>query len=739
MNRDTDTSLHDHILQFFTRYPNQAFSVHELLRRLDVARNDNSHVRQILNDLVRTRQLDRVKRKRYAKARPSEHQQTVGTFQVDRRGEGLVELHEPHAGSVRISSKFMGTALPGDVVSVAIFALPPSRKSKHTPSPDEQLPEGEILGVIQRSSEPIVGEFERSRHFLFVTPDNRRFRRDIYIPPGKTLGARPGDKVVAIVEEWSNPNLNPEGKVIEVLGKRGEVRAEMKSVIRMFNLPVAFPKEVLEEAEKITTAIPQKESAKRLDLRKELCFTIDPEDAKDFDDAISLEILPTDEYKLGVHIADVSHYVREGTPLDTEASKRGTSIYLADAVIPMLPEKLSNVVCSLRPHEDRLTYSAFMIIDQKGIVKDYTIEKSVINSKRRFTYEEVQNILETGHGDFADVLRQMNTLAKILLKKRMKEGSLDFETTETKFRFDAKGQPTEIIKKHRLDAHRLVEDFMLLANKTVATHIARGLQRKKSDGASKKDIGVPSQQLLPFIYRVHDFPNPEKIAELTSFVQQFGYSLNTSGGVTSRALQKLLNDVHGKEEEAVINEVAIRSMAKAVYSGDNIGHFGLGFRYYTHFTSPIRRYPDLVVHRLLDGYSKPVPMKRRQFLKDALPEICEQSSKMEQRAMEAERESVKVMQVEYMKRHVGDEFHAIISGVTHFGLFVEIADLLVEGLIRVRDLEDDYYVFDEKNYALIGRRTRKRYRLGDKVQVQVVRVDPEEREIDFVMVDDSRV
>jgi len=528
-----------------------------------------------------------------------------------------------------------------------------------------------------------------------------------------------------VVEEWTNPNLNPEGKIVEVLGKRGEVRAEMKSVIRMFNLPTEFPKEVLEETERIPATIPRGEYAKRLDLRDELCFTIDPEDAKDFDDAVSLEILPTGEYKLGVHIADVSHYVREGSALDAEAFRRGTSVYLADDVIPMLPEKLSTIVCSLRPYEDRLTYSAIMIVDERGNVKDYTIEKSVINSKRRFTYEEVQKILETGRGDFSEMLLHMNALAKRLLKKRMKEGSLDFETSEVKFRFDAKGQPAEIVKQHRLDAHRLIEDFMLLANKTVAMHVAHG----------KKEKSSASKQLLPFIYRVHDFPNPEKIEELASFVAQFGYSLNTSGGVTSRALQKLLKDVHGKEEEAVINEVAIRSMAKAVYSEHNIGHFGLAFKCYTHFTSPIRRYPDLVVHRLLSEYSRSMSMKRRQYLKDLLPEICIQSSKMEQRAMEAERESVKVMQVEYMKRHVGDEFRAVISGVTHFGLFVEITDLLVEGLIRIRDLEDDYYVFDEKNYALIGRRTRRRYRLGDKVRVRVIRVDPEEREIDFGLVD----
>jgi len=455
-------------------------------------------------------------------------------------------------------------------------------------------------------------------------------------------------------------------------------------------------------------------------LRDLVCFTIDPEDAKDFDDAVSLELHPDGNYLLGVHIADVSHYVGENSSLDEEALKRGTSVYLADEVIPMLPEKISNNICSLRPHEDRLTYSAMLTVTPRGTVKDYKIEKSVIHSKRRFTYEEVQRIIETGNGAHAETISLMHRMSQILYKKRIKEGSVDFESVETKFRFDESGKPTEIIKKIRLDAHRLVEEFMLLANQVVAKHI--GLQRKEED-------------IRPFIYRVHDKPDPNKLRDLASFVEHLGYSLNISGAVTSRTMQKLLDDVRGTEEENVINEVAIRAMAKAIYSETNIGHFGLGFRYYTHFTSPIRRYPDLVVHRLLHAYHHKLPHNRRKsFLKD-LPDICKQSSDMERVAMEAERESVKVMQVEYMKRHLGEEFHAIISGVTNFGMFVEITDLLVEGLIRVRDMKDDYYLYDEKHYALTGRHKRKRYRLGDKVAVQVVRVDTEEREIDFVLAD----
>ena len=582
------------------------------------------------------------------------------------------------------------------------------------------MPEGEIIEVIERSALPVVGVFEKKKNFFVVVPDSRRVTRDIYIPKGKTKGARPGEKVVALVDGWESPTLNPEGHITEVLGKSGEVGAEMTAVAREFQLPLHFPREVLGELESIPHTIPKEEVRRRLDLRDLLCVTIDPEDAKDFDDAVSLEPLPDGNFRLGVHIADVSHYVREGTALDKEAVKRGTSVYLADEVIPMLPEKLSNDICSLRPGEDRLTYSALMEVTPRGTVKSYRIERTVIRSKRRFSYEEVQEIITARKGDFAETIAQMHSLSQTLLKKRIKEGSIDFESVETKFRFDEKGKPVEIIKKVRLDAHRLIEEFMLLANQVVAQHI--GLARRED-------------HLRPFVYRVHDQPDPDKLKDLASFVEHLGYRLHLQGGVTSRALQKLLNDVKAKEEENVINEVAIRSMAKAVYSETNIGHFGLGFRYYTHFTSPIRRYPDLLVHRLLDEYANNMPHRRREQLLETLPDICRHASERERVASDAERASVKVMQVEYMRRHVGDVFHAIISGVTNFGMFVEIADLLVEGLIRVRDLEDDYYVFDEKHYSLIGRRTKKRYRLGDKVSVKVIRVDPEEREIDFMLVE----
>jgi ribonuclease R len=636
----------------------------------------------------------------------------TGRLSVTRRGVGVVR-DEDSGTEVTIPPRFMKTALHGDIVAVVPFARSPRRAGL-----DEGRVEGEIVEIIERTRTVIVGTMQQGKTFSFVVPDDGRIGRDIYVSAKDAHAARAGDKVLVELYPWEDEHLNPEGRIVEVLGRAGDPRVEVLSVARSFGLPADFPADVEREARNLDGTIRQEHVHGRLDMRHEVCITIDPEDAKDFDDAISYQALGNGNALLGVHIADVSHYVREGSRLDGEALKRGTSVYMVNEVVPMLPERLSTDLCSLRPNVDRLTYSVMMEVTPKGKVASYQIRESVIRSVRRFAYEEVQSILAKGKGDIDDVLLPVHALTKVLLGERRKSGSIDFDTAEAKFKFDKHGLPSEIVKKERLDSHRLVEECMLLANKTVAQHI--GIVRK-------------IEHARPFIYRVHDVPDPERLSDLARFVRQFGFSLDVRQGVSTRALQKLLDDVKGSEVENLINEVALRSMAKAVYSEKNIGHYGLGFKYYTHFTSPIRRYPDLVVHRLLKEYERGVTNRRRMNLAEKLPYVCRQSSERERVAQDAERASVKVMQVEYMKRHVGDVFEGVIGGVTEFGIFVEITKLLVEGLVRVRDLADDYYVFDEKKFALRGRSRGRVYRLGDPVKVRVLKVNMEDRQIDFMI------
>jgi len=590
----------------------------------------------------------------------------------------------------------------------------------------------ESAGEPQKEIKTVTGRFEKNKYFGYVTPDSRFIKNDIYISKKNYLNAKEGDKVVCelISYDPDDTKKEPEGRIIEVLGKAGNVDTEIISISRKYNLTRNFPADVTEEAksesqnfneETVQTELSDYGSGRK-DIRERICFTIDPADAKDFDDAVSIEKTSEGGYILGVHIADVSFFVKENSKLDREALKRGTSVYLLNSVIPMLPEELSNDICSLKPNLDRMTFSVDIELNKNGKVKDYKIFKSVINSKRRFTYEEVQEIINTKKGDFKKELALMDKVAKQLYKKRMKEGSIDFESREVKFDYDEQGRITGIKVKERLDSMRMIEEFMLLANKCV-TEFVTGIAKKQ-------------KQEFPFIYRIHEEPDTEKLNNLSEFVSQFGYKLYADD---KESIKELLDSIKDKPEEYLINDLLIRSMAKAIYDEKNIGHYGLGFMDYTHFTSPIRRYPDLIVHRILKDYlmyasDRNYTQKKIKYYQKILPDVCKTSSAMEQNAVQAEREIIKLKQIEYLSNHIGDEFLGIVSGMVHYGMFVEIIEMAVEGLVRFRDIEDDYYEYSEKKHAAIGARRGKTFRIGQKVVVKILNTDTETKKIDFLLV-----
>jgi ribonuclease R len=620
---------------------------------------------------------------------------------------------------IKIRKKYLSTALVNDRVKVSIIERASVGHPEHSGLPVGARKEAIVESIIERGGHNIVGKIQfpagkpgGRQDYGFVIPDDKKFRKDIYIPGEYLKGAKNGDKVICNISEWQYQDLSPEGKVVEVLGPSGEVETEFKALLKKYGLKKTFPKAVREEL-KSQISVPKSQIRNRLDLRGKTIFTIDPVNAKDFDDAVSIEVNKKGNYILGVHIADVSHYVKENSETDKEAFARGTSVYLMNDVVPMLPEKLSNDICSLKEGVDRLTFSVIMEIKPNGEVVDYKIAKSIINSKKRFTYEQVQNIIDSGRGKFSKEIKLLNELHKILYNLRVSEGSLDFETQEVVTEFDNDGSIKSISPKPRLESMRLIEDCMLLANKYVTLFIQRQSPR------------------VPFIYRVHDLPDKQRMKEVAFFVKQFGINLDPT---SKHSIQSMLQKIHGRPEEYLINDITIRAMAKAIYSQDNIGHYGLGFKYYTHFTSPIRRYPDLVVHRILSDVLNGLTSKRRQFYKDILPEICRHSSDMEDNAVRAEREAIKILQVQYMQKHLGQVFNGVISGVSEYGLYVEITENLIEGMVRLRDLHDDYYFLDEKNFQLIGRHRRKRYRIGDKVKVRVAKIDRDKKWIDFVLV-----
>ncbi len=633
----------------------------------------------------------------------------TGTVDMKSTGKAYV-TPEKGGEDVFISANNTGQALHEDVVKVYLF---PQRKNHKT--------EGQIVEVIERKKTDYVGVISISKQFGFLAPDSNKMPVEIFVPKDALNQAKNGQKVIVRITEWPEGSKNPFGEVIKVLGMPGDNNVEMQAILAEYNFPLQFPQEVEDEVNKIKPEISADEIAQRRDYRNILTITVDPADAKDFDDALSLRKLDNGHWEVGVHIADVAHYVREGSPTDVEAQDRGTSIYLVDRTIPMLPERLSNDLCSLRPDEEKLCFAAVFEMNEKAEIFNEWIGKTVIKSARRYAYEEVQTLIEGGEGQYKEEVLVLHELATRLREQRMKAGSINFHSEEVKFILDENGKPIDTYVKVQQESHMLIEDFMLLANRTVAEKIGKPQGRKK---------------VKTFVYRIHDEPNPEKLNTFLQFIGKLGYSMNIS---SRQRLVKSYNDlfkaVEGKGEKNLVETIAIRTMAKAEYSTQNIGHYGLAFPYYTHFTSPIRRYPDLIAHRLLERY---LIENKDSVSADALEPVCKHASEMERRAAEMERESIKYKQAEYLSDKVGKVFEALISGVSKYGIFVELKQSKCEGMVRYSEMPGDYYYLDEDNYRVIGQSYGKVYRLGDPVTVQVKNVDLARKKLDFVILDQEK-
>jgi ribonuclease R len=695
------------ILDLLHRRRGKSFKSRDISRALKVSKQDYHLFREALRSLVKQRKIVRLRNKRFTL--PFSLQKRQGTLEITKKGFGFVTDQES-GEEIFIPAQYLHTAFDGDQVEVQLFAI--SRgKSK----------EGQISTILKRAHKTFVGVYHHSEYYGFVVPDDPKVYRDFYIAPQNTLGATKGQKVVIEFLKWDSASLSPEGRIIEILGFPDEPGVDILSLMKGFELPIKFPPQTLNEAEQLDFQITPQLLAERLDLRDEETFTIDPPDAKDFDDAVSLKNLQNGNYLLSVHIADVSYFVAEGSAIDKEALDRGLSIYLVDRVIPMLPKKLSTNLCSLQPNQPKLTISCIMEINKKGERIDYRITPSIILSKRRFTYEEAQSVIEDPDSSdpFAKILREMRNLSQLFRKNRLNQGSIDFETPEVRFLLNESGKPTEIIPVKRLESHQLIEEFMLMANKTIAEHI-QIISNKKSK--------------LPFLYRIHEKPDNEKVTNFGKFLEALGFRVKIPQNISPKSFQELMNKVLGTKDDVLIKEVALRTMMKANYSNINKGHFGLAFLHYTHFTSPIRRYPDLTVHRLLSEYRKPISNKRAKTLEKHLKKIGEICSERERLALEAERESIKIKQIEWIADYVGETFNGLISGVTSNGLFVEIIPYLIEGFVRIANMEDDYYIYDEKTYSLIGREFGKIFRLGNEVKIAVQKVNLEINQVDFALI-----
>jgi len=700
----------------------------QIAAKLKISDTDGkTQVLKKLAELTATKKIKEVDRGKFQIN--TDRKYSVGTLDVTSNGNGYF-ISDDYENDIFIPNINLGKGLHNDIVKAYVYKKRSGKKL-----------EADVVEIVERAKTEFVGVLQKNKDFGFVIPDNNKMYADIFISQNKMNGAEDGDKVQATITDWPQNSKNPFGKITTVLGKPGDHNTEMHSILLEYNLPYEFESEVEKEAENLPIEITDKEISKRRDMRKDLTFTIDPKDAKDFDDALSFTKLENGNYEIGIHIADVSHYLQPKTILDDEAYDRATSVYLVDRVVPMLPEMLSNGVCSLRPNEEKLTFSAVFEINDKAQIVGEWFGRTVTYSDQRFAYEEAQSIIENVKlsddiqpytmpkdisildkeykvtPDIVEATLKLDELAKILRKKRMKDGAISFDRVEVKFNLDKEANPIGVFFKTSKDANKLIEEFMLLANRKVAEFIG-----SHQDKPSNKT----------FIYRVHDEPDVEKLASLQNIISKFGYKINTeSKESTSESLNQLLNDVNGKAESNMIETLAIRSMSKAVYTTQNIGHYGLAFDYYSHFTSPIRRYPDVMTHRLLQHYLEGGNTPKA----DLYEERCKHSSKREELASKAERSSIKYMQVKYMQDHKDEVFGGVITGVTEWGIYVEISSNKCEGMVRIRDIKNDYYVFDEKQYAIVGQSTKHIYQLGDDVVVRVKNADLERKHLDFTLIE----